>query len=192
MPTSKVELYAAIRRDVRAGLSGRAIERKYRGGRRTIVAAMSSAWPAQRKKLPPRTSKLDPFKPVVDAILRADLDAPRKQRHTVTRIYARLLDEHAMTGVSYQVLRTYVAVRRPEIRVEAGHGPAQVFIPQSHRPGVETLCGIPHNASYEEPGNMRHRPRAVAACAGGRRSGAGMGPHIHRLSRNSRSGSVGR
>jgi transposase len=137
MPTSKVELYAAIRRDVRSGLSGRAIERKHGVGRRTVVAAMSSAWPAPRKKLPRRSSRLDPLKPMVDAILRADLDAPRKQRHTVTRLYARLIDEHAMTGVSYQVLRAYVAARRPQIRIEAGRGPAQVFIPQSHRPGAE-------------------------------------------------------
>ena len=28
-PVSKVELYAAIRRDARAGMSGRALERKY-------------------------------------------------------------------------------------------------------------------------------------------------------------------
>jgi hypothetical protein len=45
--------------------------------------ALESAWPEPRKKLPPRASKLDPFKPVIDAILLADLDAPRKQRHTV-------------------------------------------------------------------------------------------------------------
>jgi hypothetical protein len=50
MPPSKVELYAAIRRDVRSGLSGRAIERKYGVGWRTVVAAMSSARPAPRKK----------------------------------------------------------------------------------------------------------------------------------------------
>jgi hypothetical protein len=31
IPTSKVELYAAIRRDHRAGLSMRALERKYGG-----------------------------------------------------------------------------------------------------------------------------------------------------------------
>jgi hypothetical protein len=35
------------------------------------------------------------------------------------------------------VLRADVAARKPEIRIEAGHGPAQVFIPQSHRPGAE-------------------------------------------------------
>jgi transposase len=137
MPSSKVELYAAIRRDARAGMSARAIERKHGVGRRTIVKAVSSAWPEPRRKLPPRPSKLDPFKPVIDEILRADLDAPHKQRHTVTRIWHRLMDEHAMADVSYPVVRAYVAGRKPQIRAEAGHGAAEVFIRQSHRPGDE-------------------------------------------------------
>ena len=42
--------------------------------------------PQPRKKLPPRKFRLDPFKPAIDAMLRADLDAPRKQRHTGKRI----------------------------------------------------------------------------------------------------------
>ena len=137
MPPSKVELYAAIRRDARAGMSGRAIEKKYRVGRRTVGKALASAWPEQRKQLPPRASKLDPFKPVIDEILKADLDAPRKQRHTITRIWRRLMDEHGMADVSYPVVRAYVAERKPQVRVEAGRGPAEVFVPQSHRPGDE-------------------------------------------------------
>ena len=136
-PVPKVELYAAIRRDARAGMSARAIERKYRVGRRTIIKALASAWPEPRKKPPRRASKLDPFKPAIDEMLRADLDAPRKQRHTVTRIYRRLIDEHQMRDVSYPVVRAYVAERKPQIRAEAGRGPAEVFVPQSHRPGAE-------------------------------------------------------
>lgn len=135
--SSKVELYAAIRRDARAGLSGRALEQKYHVGRRTVVKALASAWPAPRKNPPPRPSKLDPFKPVIDAILRADLDAPRKQRHTVKRTFDRLIEEHAMVDVSYQVVRAYIAVRKPQIRVESGREPVAVFVPQSHRPGME-------------------------------------------------------
>jgi hypothetical protein len=46
----EVELYAAIRRDARAGLSGCALERKYNVGRRTAVKALASAWPQPRKK----------------------------------------------------------------------------------------------------------------------------------------------
>jgi transposase len=137
MPSSKVELYAAIRRDARAGMSGRALERKHGVGRRTVIKALSSAWPEQRKQLPARGSKLDPFKPAIDAMLRADLDAPRKQRHTITRIFRRLADEHQMADVSYPVVRAYVAGRRQQIRVEAGRGPAEVFVRQSHRPGDE-------------------------------------------------------
>jgi transposase len=136
-PVPKVELYAAIRRDARAGMSARAIGRKYRVGRRTIIKALASAWPEPRKKPPRRASKLDPFKPAIDEMLRADLDAPRKQRHTITRTYRRLIEEHQMRDVSYPVVRAYVAERRPQIRAEAGRDPAEVFVPQSHRPGAE-------------------------------------------------------
>lgn len=39
---------------------------------------------------------------MIDQMLLADLDAPRKQRHSVVRIYRRLINEHAMDDVSYQ------------------------------------------------------------------------------------------
>jgi len=83
-----------------------------------VRSALTSAWPPPRKPMPPRPSKLDAFKPIIDDILRADLDAPRKQRHTVRRIHHRLLDEHGMADVSYQVVRTYVVDRKPKIRAE--------------------------------------------------------------------------
>ena len=111
---SKVELYAAIRRDLHAGVSKRAIERKYGVGWRTVACATESVWPQPRKKYPPRPQKLDPYKPFIDEILRADLDASVGQRHTVTRIYRRLLDEHDMTDVSYQRVSAYVRERKPQ------------------------------------------------------------------------------
>ena len=73
---SKVDLFAAIRRDSRAGMSVRAMAGKYAASRRTVRAALTSAWPQPRKAMPPRASKLDDFKPIIDAILRADLDGP--------------------------------------------------------------------------------------------------------------------
>jgi transposase len=136
-PKSKVDLYAAIRRDVRAGMSNRAVQRKYGVGFRTVKAAMESVWPEPRKQLPPRKTRLDAFKPVIDQMLRADLDAPRKQRHTVKRIFDRLLDEHGAAEVTYPMVRAYVAARRPQIRIEAGRGPLNAFIPQTHLPGAE-------------------------------------------------------
>ncbi len=102
-PKSKVDLYAAIRRDVRSGMSNRALQRKYGVGFRTVKAAMESVWPEPRKQLPPRKTRLDVFKPVIDQMLRVDLDAPRKQRHTVKRIFDRLLDEHGAVEVTYEV-----------------------------------------------------------------------------------------
>ncbi|MET9611945.1 IS21 family transposase [Kitasatospora indigofera] len=137
LPKSKVDLYAAIRRDSRAGLSGRALERKYGVGFRTVQKALSSAWPEPRKKLRPRATRLDPFKPLIDQMLRADLDAPRKQRHTVKRIFDRLVDEHGADEISYQMVRGYVASRREEIRIEAGRGTVDAFGPQTHKPGAE-------------------------------------------------------
>jgi len=47
------------------------------------------------------------------------------------------MDEHGMADVSYPVIRAYVADRKPQVRAEAGRGPADVFVPQSHRPGDE-------------------------------------------------------
>ncbi|MEU2982040.1 hypothetical protein [Streptomyces hirsutus] len=137
MPSmSKVELYAAIRRDHRSGVSMRELERTHGVTWRTVRKALDSAWPEPRKKLPPRATALDPYKPVIDEILRADLDAPRKQRHTVTRIFHRLVDEHG-ADVSYGMVRYYVADRKPEILAESGKAPREAFVPQTHQPGQE-------------------------------------------------------
>ncbi len=70
---------------------------------------------------------------MIDEILRADLDAPRKQRHTVTRIFHRLVQEHG-ADVSYGMVRYYVAARKPEILVESGRAPLEAFVPQSTSP----------------------------------------------------------
>lgn len=136
--TSRIDLYAAIRRDAKAGLSKRALQRAHGVGYRTVAAALESAWPKEPKPPPKRGSRLDRFREVIDGWLRDDLDAPRKQRHTAKRIFDRLLDKHDAAGlVSYGMVREYVAVRRREIRIEAGREPANTFIPQEHLPGRE-------------------------------------------------------
>jgi hypothetical protein len=48
-----------------------------------------------------------------------------------------MMDEHGVADVSYPVVRAYVAERKPQVRAEAGCGPAEVFVPQAHRPGDE-------------------------------------------------------
>jgi len=41
-------------------------------------------------------------------MLRSDLDAPKKQRRTARRIFARLIDEREATDLSYSTVRDYV------------------------------------------------------------------------------------
>ena len=48
-------------------------------------------------------SKLDPFKPLIDEWLQADKLAPRKQRHSATRVFIRLKDEADGFDCSYRL-----------------------------------------------------------------------------------------
>lgn len=116
---NRVELFADIRRDARVEELGiRALARKYGMGRGTVRQALASASPPERKTPVRSAPKLDPYKPTIDDMLRLDLDAPRKQRHTATRIHHRLLDEHG-ADVSYGSVRDYVRARRVQIEIEA-------------------------------------------------------------------------
>lgn len=135
---SRVELFAEIRRDARVeGLSIRELAARHRVHRRTVRQALASAFPPPRKTPVRSAPRLDRFKPVIDAMLRADLDAPRKQRHTARRVLARLVDEHDAGELSYSTVRDYVAVRRPQIAAEAGRPLEQGCVPQTHEPGAE-------------------------------------------------------
>jgi len=135
---SRVELFAAIRRDERVeGLSIRQLAERHRVHRRTVRQALESAVPPERKTPVRVTRRLEQFKPFIDAMLREDLDAPRKQKHTARRVLARLVDEHQAGEVSYSTVRDYVAKRRPEIAIEAGWQPGEGFVPQTHAPGAE-------------------------------------------------------
>ncbi|MFJ2034376.1 IS21 family transposase [Streptosporangium sp. NPDC087985] len=138
MALTKVELFDQIRRDSwREGLGVRALARKYGVHRRLVREALTQPEPTPRKTPKRRSPQLEPFKKVIDEWLRADLDAPRKQRHTVKRIHRRLLDEQNAAGLSYSTVRDYLAKRKPEIRIEEGRAPAKVFIRQNHPPGEE-------------------------------------------------------
>ncbi len=134
---SRVELFARIRRDARVeGLSIRELARRHGVGRPTVRQALAQAEPPARKPRVRTAPRLDALKATIDEMLRQDLDAPRKQRHTARRVFARLAEEHDATNLSYSTVRDYVRRRRPEINVEAGRLP-EVFIPQEHAPGAE-------------------------------------------------------
>ena len=81
-----------------------------------LRAALAEAPP---RKIHIRVSpRLAPFKDTIDQTLRADLGAPRRQRHTVTRSPAWLAEEHGATGLSYSAVRDYVCIRRVGIVLE--------------------------------------------------------------------------
>src|SRR4051794_10060933 len=136
--STRVELFEAIRRDARReNASVRELARRYSVHRRTVRQALASASPPARKVPVRKAPRLDPVKPLIDAMLREDLTAPRKQRHTARRILARLVDEHGHADLKYPTVRDYVARRRAEIALEAGNPAVEAMVPQSHEPGAE-------------------------------------------------------
>ncbi|WP_399932091.1 IS21 family transposase [Streptomyces kanamyceticus] len=141
MRLSRAELFAHIRRDKRLDpdLSQRALAEKYGVHRRTVRQALRSAVPPPRKSPKPRTTVLDPAKDWIDAILREDLTAPRKHRHTARRVQQRLAQEYGFDQASYSTICDYVGRRRLQLMTEAREGREHLegMVPQVHLPGEE-------------------------------------------------------
>jgi DNA-binding transcriptional regulator YhcF (GntR family) len=134
--SSRVELFEAIRRDRRVdSLSIRALAERHAVHRRTVRQALDNADPLPRKTPVRRSARLESLKVLIDEMLRVDLEAPRKQRHTARRVLTRLVDEHGVVGLSYSTVRDYVALRRPQIAAAAGRG----FRPQLVAAGERAL-----------------------------------------------------
>ena len=139
MGPKRVELFAAIRFDwQRNQMSVRSLARKYDVHRRTVRQAIASPVPPDRKAPERAATVLDGVRELIDGMLREDLAAPRKQRHTARRIFERLCDEHG-ARVSYSYVAKYVARRRAGIAAEdrARAGGLRGFVPQAKDPGAE-------------------------------------------------------
>ena len=92
---SKVELYEQIRKShERDELSIRALSERFGVHRRTVREALDSPIPPPRKQTERPAPALGPWKPIIDGWLAADLEVPKKQRHTARRVWQRLVDEH--------------------------------------------------------------------------------------------------
>jgi hypothetical protein len=128
-----VEQFERIRREYRdEGVSFRALARRHRVHRRTVRAAVENATPAPRKAPVRAAPVLGAHEATVRSWLVADIDAPRKQRHTARRIWQRLMDEEGA-----RVAESSVRVLMARLRSEIGTGRSLVTIAQTHGAGEE-------------------------------------------------------
>ena len=129
-----------------------------------IAKALNMDWRTVRKYVdmedfnekPPKpkeeetTSKLDPYKPLIDKWLSEDKKAPRKQRHTAKRVHTRLKEEAQGYDCSYRLVATYVAEKKKELRLKKQEG----YLPLEHFPGeAQADFGF---ADFYENGKLCH------------------------------------
>jgi transposase len=107
--------------------SKRAICQEYHLHWKTLEKILQHAEPPGYQQRQPRAKpRLDPYLPIISAILEQDKTSPPKQRHTIQRIFARLRTEHGYEGgitVVGEAVRAWQA------------GTAEVFMPLAHPPG---------------------------------------------------------
>ena len=87
---------------------------------------LHSVPPGYRRTVERRRPKLDRPIGFIDQILCDDLSAPKKQRHTIQRIYDRLRAERGFDG-GYTTVRDYVHPRRLRLK--------EAFVPLAHPAG---------------------------------------------------------
>ena len=124
----RVELYARVRHAVQIqGISRRAAAERFGIDPRTVSKMLKfSVPPGYVRTKPPFRPKLGAFTGVIDAIMSADKDRPKKQRHTSKRVFERLRNEHGFTG-GITIVKDYVAGWRQRTQ--------EMFVPLIHPPG---------------------------------------------------------
>jgi transposase len=124
---SNMEKWIEIRRRVLGGeISKRAACQEYEIHWDTLQKILSHTEPPGYRLTKRRSSKLEPFLPIIEEILKSDRQAHRKQRHTAKRIFDRLQGEHGYAG-GETIVKDAVRALRQQNR--------EVFLPLSHHPG---------------------------------------------------------
>lgn len=127
-----MDQYLQIRLLHRDGQSIRQIAKRLGHSRDTVKKALVQPAPTGYTRTSPASCpKLGPFIGQIDQILVEDVAAPRKQRHTAARIFARLRDEHGYGG-GYDQVRRYVSGRRKKER--------ETHLLLDHPPGGRLEC----------------------------------------------------
>jgi len=130
----KVELFEQIRREYNHGVGTiQGVAKRFGVHRRMVRQALTSAIPPDRKTPVRRNPKLEPVMEFIDGILRADAQAPRKQRHTARRIWQRIRQERPEAAVAESTVRAHVRQRREEL----GLARRETFVPQVYEWGAE-------------------------------------------------------
>jgi transposase len=112
---------------LRDGLSQREAARRFGIDRGTVSKIVGhSAPPGYRQAGAQVRPKLDAHAGFINEILTSDLTAPKKQRHTIRRIFERLRDERGFDG-GYTTVRDHVRPRRLSLK--------KVFVPLVHPAG---------------------------------------------------------
>jgi len=129
----KMEEIARIKKYRSQGKSKRAICRETGHAWDTVTKYIEqkdfNIYPKKRK---PRKTKLDGYRKIIDKWLLEDQDMPRKQRHTATRVHARLQEKYGDDfAASYRTVAYYVKEARARIDQES----KACFLDLDHKPG---------------------------------------------------------
>lgn len=131
---AKVELFEEIRREHEFGIGTiKGVARKLGVHRRMVRQALANAQPPGRRLAERERPVVGPLIPFINAILQADRQAPRKQRHTAHRIWQRIRTEMAERKVAEVTIRQYVRERKREL----GWVARATCVPQSYELGQE-------------------------------------------------------
>jgi transposase len=129
-----VELFEEIRREYEFGIGTiQGVARKLGVHRRLVREALNGAVPVVKVPRPRPRPRIEAVAGFIDAILGADRQAPRKQRHTAHRIYERLGQERPEARVAEPTVRRYVRQRKAALGLAA----RETFVPQSYPWGSE-------------------------------------------------------
>src|SRR3954469_5410049 len=114
-----VELFEEIRREYEFGIGTiQGVARKFGVHRRLVREALNDAVPPQKVTPPRARPRLEPVVGFINAILEADRQAPRKQRHTARRIYVRIQAERPGHVIAESTVRGYVRERKAGVGLD--------------------------------------------------------------------------